>query len=225
MFCYIHILLLIFVSIICLPTPEPQQQLKFFAKEESLIKDGKSKSSNLRINSETDTASTYIDSTKVIVYFYKNKTIENHELNVTAKNLPENSYISYYYIQVPKVDGTTLEKITHSCKIVQLSNDKVSKEECKSSLKEEGDKYTFTFNSRLFKSDKLVIKFKYSKVPKTKEILYKTEYFSISSIKEAGKYDYTFIIPKNYKSLGLKYNNLKKETINIFIREIVQMKN
>ena len=77
MFCYIHILLLILVSIICLPTtPTPQQQLKFFAKEEFLIKDGKSKSSNLRINSETDTASTYIDSTKVVVYFLKIKQLK-----------------------------------------------------------------------------------------------------------------------------------------------------
>ena len=143
MFCYIHILLLILVSIICLPTtPTPQQQLKFFAKEEFLIKDGKSKSSNLRINSETDTASTYIDSTKVVVNFYKDETIENHELNVTAKNLPENIYISSYYVQLPKENGAiTLDKISYSCKLVKLSNDKVSNEECKSSFKEEGDKY------------------------------------------------------------------------------------
>ena len=217
MFCYIHILLLILVSIICLPTPEPQQQLKFFAKEEFLIKDGKSKSSNLKINSETDTASTYIDSTKVVVYFYKNKTIENHELNVTAKNLPDKRYITSYYVQLPKENKKTLDQISYSCKLVKLSNDKVSDQECKSSFKEEGDKYTFTFNSRLFNSDKLIIKFKYSKVSQTKENIYKTESCLIPSIKEAGKCDYTFIIPKNYKSLGLKYNYLKKETDNEYV--------
>ena len=55
MFCNIHILLLILVSIICLPTtPTPQQQLKFFAKEEFLIKEGKSKSYNLKTHSEID---------------------------------------------------------------------------------------------------------------------------------------------------------------------------
>ena len=99
---------------------------------------------------------------------------------------------------------------------MQLSNDKVSNEECNSSFEEEGDKYTFTFVGRLFGSDKLVIKFKYSKFPQTKEILFKTEYCLIPSIKEAGKCDFRFIIPKNYKSLGLKYNNLKKETDNIY---------
>ena len=217
MFCYIHILLLILVSIICLPTPEPQQQLKFFAKEEFLIKDGKSKSSNLRINSETDTASTYIDSTKVVVYFYKNKTIENHELNVTAKNLPDKRYISSYYVQLPKENKKTLDQISYSCKSVKLSNDKVSDQECKSSFKEEGDKYTFTFNSRLFNSDKLIIKFKYSKVSQTKEKIYKREYYSIPSIKNAGKCDFTFIISKNYKNLGLKNNYLKKENDNEYV--------
>ena len=51
MFDNIHILLLfILVPIICLPTTKPQQQLKFYAKEEFLIKEGKSKSSNLKTN-------------------------------------------------------------------------------------------------------------------------------------------------------------------------------
>ena len=163
MFCYIHILLLILVSIICLPTPKPQQQLKFFAKEEFLIKEGKSKSYNLKTNSETDSDSTYIDIMKLVVNFKKDERIENYELNVTAKNLAEDRYIHSYYVQVPKENGAiTLDKISYSCKLVKLSNDKVSDEECKSSFKEEGDKYTFTFNSRLFNSDKLIIKFQYS---------------------------------------------------------------
>ena len=121
MFCNIHILLLILVSIICLPTPEPQQQLKFFAKEEFLIKDGKSKSSNLKINSETGSDLTYTDSTKVVVNFNKDERIENYELNVTVKNLP----IDTYFLQLPKENTITLDKISHSCKLVKLSNDKV----------------------------------------------------------------------------------------------------
>ena len=160
MFCNIHILLLILVSIICLPTPKPQQQLKFFAKEEFLIKEGKSKSYNLKTNSETDSDQTYIDSTKVVVNCNKDERIENYELNVTAKNLPENRYIHSYYLQVPKENGAiTLDKISYSCKVVKLSNDKVSDKECKSSHQEERDKYTFTFNTQLYKSEKFKIFF------------------------------------------------------------------
>jgi len=213
MSCNIHILLLILVSIICLPTPEPQQQLKFFAKDEFLVKEGKSKSSNLKTNSETGSDLTYTDSTKVVVNFNKDERIENYELNVTVKNSP----IDTYFLHLPKENTITLDKISHSCKLVKLSNGKVSDKECKSSFNEEEDKYTFTFNSLLSKSEKLVIKLNYSKVPKTKNILFKTEYISIPNITEAGKCDFTFIIPKKYKSLGLKYNYLKKETDNKYV--------
>ena len=86
--------------------------MKFFAKEEFLIKEGKSKSSNLKTNSQTGSDLTYTDSTKVVVNFNKDETIEDHELNVTAKNLPENRYISSYYVQLPK------ENIKTKCSVI-----------------------------------------------------------------------------------------------------------
>ena len=174
MLCKIDILLLLLVSIICLPTPKPQHKLKVFSTEKLLIKEGKSNSFNLKTKSEKDSDETHTDNFKFIANITEDETIEDFEINVTAKNLDENTYISYsYYVQVPKEDGTRLNKISFSCQIVQLSNDQVSTEECNSSFEEEGDKYTFTFVGRLFGSDKLVIKFNIQNFHKQKRYFLK----------------------------------------------------
>ena len=209
MFYNIHIALLILVSIICSPPPKEQSRLKeVFAQKPSLIKEG----SNSNLKTLKATEYTYHVSNKVIVNFEKDEVIEDHETILGTKNVPSNSYIPSYTFYIIKEKGKTLKVISHSCQKIKLPENKVSSDKCTSSFKEDDEKYNFVYNCKFGNNEQLLIKYKYSLSREKKEILYKQEDVSIPKDYSGAKCDYKFIIPTNYKSLGLKYNRLKKES-------------
>ena len=203
----IYILISVLAFIICSPPPEVQSRLKeTFTQKPTLI--NKSKSSNLKTLKAS--ASTYFVSNKVIIYYEKDEIIEEHEKKIGTKNVPNGSYFSSYAFYFTKKNGRTLKAISYSCQKI-ISGDQISSDKCTSSFKEDDEKYNFIYTCNFGNNEQLLIKYKYSITQEKKNILYRQEDATIPKTFSGAKCDYKFILPQNYKSLGLKYNRLKKE--------------
>ena len=205
-----HILLIILTSIFCLPPPKPQYGLNIFTKQGNLVKENQN-SKNLKNNLKDNAARTYTDSNTAVINITKDETIEEHELILSTRDLPSGYYFSSYTLSISKEKGKLVNVISHSC-----YKNQESKDDCQSSLKEEDDKYIFEYSFKLYTNEKLYIKYKYSFASETRDLYYLQEVVKIPSINSAGKCNFKIIIPSNYKSLGLKYNKLKKESNNIY---------
>ena len=205
--CYsTQILLIILTSIFCLPPPKPQYGLNTFTKLGNLVKKNPN-SKNLKNNLKDNAATTYIDSNTAVINITKDENIEEHELILATRDLPSGAYFNSYTISISKAKGKSIKIISHSC-----YKNLESKNECQSSLKEEDDKYNFVYSFQLYTNEKLYIKYKYSYTSETRGLYYLQEVVKIPSINSARKCNFKIIIPKNYKSLGLKYNKLKRES-------------
>lgn len=205
------ILFYILSLIFCSPPPEPQPVYQIYTEESPLIiKDNIG--SSLK-NLEGD-AKQYVSNVIDVITCSDDGQIEEKSLRITTINLGDNSFLATYSFSINLPEGQSLELITNSCTKVKESDGELTNEDCSSDLTQDGQKYTFTYNYKLYKEESININYKIKIKKNVKEILYKQESISIPKMYPDATCNYTFIIPDNYVSLGLKNNLLNKESQN-----------
>lgn len=208
------ILFYILSLIICSPPPEPQPAYQIYTEESPLLIKDNSGSSLKNLEGE---AKQYVEKVKAVITYSDDGQIEEKFLSVTTQNLGENSAFPKYSFSTILPEGQSLELLFNSCtKVKKSSEESTNDDECSSNMTPDGQKYTFTYNYKLKKEESIEINYKVKIKKSVKEILYKQESISIPKYSEA-TCDYTFIIPDNYVSLGLKNNLLNKDSQNKYI--------
>ena len=210
--CFIYIFIL--SLIICTPPPPaPEPIYEPYVYPVTLVKNENESNSFKNL----EDASQYFSKVNVVVNFLENGREEIHEFSLTTKNLGTNSYFPSmsYYMTLNQGESLTLE--THTC--YKLKSDGTvgtdeNRDKCEASLNIENNKYTFAYKYKLYQDEFIIINQTY--IIEKKTSLYKQESTSIWKMFSGGICDYKFIIPNNYKDLGLKYNIFKKESENIY---------
>ena len=216
MFINYHILLIIIISIFCTPPPQPGRELLPLFIKGTFYKEGKPVEPNLRKpladNAEYEE---YIPKDNVIINFEETQNTEEHKLTLEMVNLVEEDYYDSYYMHYLKPKkGLSLKNVEHSCYI-----NEETKNDCQSSLIENDNDFYFIFNNfKVYNGETLTLKYKFSMAPAKIDLYYRQEQiFFPRGISVPGTIcNYTFIISKDYKSLGLKNNIFKKESDNIY---------
>ena len=145
------------------------------------------------------------NSTATITYQEDYLTID-HKLVLIPQNLPEYNCFSNWRFTVS--GDKTLSNITVSCEITNDSSEKT----CTASYAKEASQITFLFEGNICNEDTLMVKYKYSEMKTTKEILFTQEYVVVPMFSNSNFCDYKFIIPDGYVNLGLKNNTLTKQS-------------
>ena len=203
----IHILLLLISIIISTPPPIPQPPYEVSVVNPKLTENKESLSNFKNLEEGSDVKpKQFVDSTKVVVKILENGVLEEHEVNVTTKNLPERSNFNHYGFSITLKTGKSLELQSNTCKKLKLSDSNIDEEKDKciiSPINQNENTYKFDYNYTLFKEEYIIINYKILITSQTPEILYRQESISVSKIYPEGFCDYTFIIPDNYVNLGL----------------------
>ena len=179
---------------ICAPSPfiEPMEQIlsgiPFKYCEENKFPFSPQKYSDS--NSELELS----NSIATITFFDEHKIIE-HELTLTAKNLPEDQYY-YKWSFTTSSEGLTVEN-----------------NYCTPDI--ENKRMNLSYSMKLYNNEQMIINYRFKKT-KSKEILYKKESVVIPLISDSVYCDYKFIIPDGYISLGLQENLLTKQSNTLY---------
>ena len=196
---------------ICAPSPfiEPMEQIlsgipsKYCEENKFPFSPQKYSDSNSELELSNSIAT--------ITFFDEHKIIE-HELTLTAKNLPEDQYY-YKWSFTTSSEGLTVEN--NYCKIYVKGEP--STRECKATNTPdiENKRMNLSYSMKLYNNEQMIINYRFKKT-KSKEILYKKESVVIPLISESVYCDYKFIIPDGYISLGLQENLLTKQSNTLY---------
>ena len=117
-----------------------------------------------------------------VVKIYDTYIMEEHELIMVPKNLPNNSYYEYWGCRISS-NGINLDSLSSSCEILDAAGEKFNGSNCLSSfaLADDNKRIKFTYNYTLYNTNILKIKVAYNKSTED-QILYKTEWVSIPFI-------------------------------------------
>ena len=214
----IHILFFLISTIICSPPPTPVPPYKV-SIEEPKLKEAKQSISNLRkLGNDSTEPKQFVESTKVVVNILENGVLEEHEINVTTKNLNKSNYYTYYGFSISLSQGESLEMKSNSCNKLKLSGTTNSEEndKCIATETNVNNNYKFSYNYTLFSDEYIIIKYSYLITKETPEILFRQESISVPEIYKGGHCDYKFILPDSYSNLGLKSYNFTKESDKIY---------
>ena len=215
----IHILIFLISTIISSPPPTPVPPYKVSIEEPILKEEKKSISSLRKLENDNTEPKQFVESTKVVVNILEKGVLEEHEVNVTTKNLNNSTYYTYYGFSISLSQGESLEKKSNSCYKLKLSGTTNLEEEdknCIASETKDENTYKFSYNYTLFKGEYIIIKYSYLITKETPEILFRQESISVPKIYQEGLCDYKFILPDSYSNLGLKSYNFTKESDKIY---------
>ena len=210
-----YILILLISTIICTPPPIPQPPYEV-SVEEPIPEEIRQNSSNFKNLQESNPPQQFVNSTNVEVKILENGVLEEHEVNVTTKNL-ESGFYSKYSFSIILPEGKSLELQSNECHKLKLSGTNTDKDECiVCPIEKDNNIYRFSYNYTLYKEEFMIINYKILITSQNPEILYRQETISVSKIYSGGFCDYKFILPDNYINLGLKDNNFTKESDKIY---------
>jgi len=212
---YFYIFLSLLSIIISSPPPIPQPDYQTFVETPVVQVDDNQKSSlkNLAV------AKIISESTNVNVYFRENERIEEHTIRITPINLENGVFFPSMSFSQELPDGKTLKLNSNLCKKDSVPEDKkeLAENNCTAKFIENGQEYTFIYNFTLRKDEHIIISYNISIITNSKEILYKQEVVSISSLYKTGNCTFKFTIPDYYTSLGLKNNLLEKKSDRVYV--------
>ena len=195
--------------IISSPPPIPQPDYQTFA-ETPMVQNYDNQKSSLK---HLEAAKIISESTNVDVYFSENERIEVHSIKITPVNLENGYFPSLSFSQkLPK--GKTLKLNSNFCKkdSVPEELEELEENKCTPEFIENGQEYKFRYNFTLEKDQHIIITYNISIIKESKEILYKQESVSVSSLYKTGTCTFKFTIPDYYTYLGLKNNLLEKKS-------------
>ena len=203
----IQILLLILVTIICTPPPKVQPGYKIIIKEAPLAQSANQVSSNLR--KLQDNPMQYVNYSQALINITQDDFIEHHILISGTKNVPDGASYPYYAFNLPKQDGVKFKLGSFSCKKRNLV-DKTNST-CDAFFNEYANRYDFNCSCPYGNNEELILNYTYTLTRASSNILYRQEEVSIPGSYKGAYCDYKYVIPQNYKSLGLRDNKLRKE--------------
>ena len=153
-----------------------------------------------------------LSNSNVTITFSEDYKIIEHELTLTAKNLPEYQYYNSWSFST-NLEGLTVEE--NFCQI--LENGKPSERECNATQTPdiEKERMKLSYSMKLYNNEQMRITYRFKKT-KSKEILYKKESIVVPLISGSVYCDYKFIIPNGYISLGLSDNLLTKQSDTLY---------
>ena len=123
-----YILILLISTIICTPPPIPQPPYEV-SVEEPIPEEIRQNSSNFKNLQESNPPQQFVNSTNVEVKILENGVLEEHEVNVTTKNL-ESGFYSKYSFSIILPEGKSLELQSNECHKLKLSGNYTEKDEC-----------------------------------------------------------------------------------------------
>ena len=214
----IQILIFLISTIISSPPPTPVPPYKV-SIEEPKLKEAKQSISNLRkLGNDGTEPKQFVESTKVIVNILEKGVLEEHDVNLTTKNLNESNCYTHYGFSISLSQGESLEVKSNSCYKLKLSGTANLEEEdkCIASETKDANTYRFSYNYTLFSGEYIIIKYSYLITKETPEILFRQESISVPGIYKGGICDYKFVLPDSYSNLGLKSYNFTKESDKIY---------
>ena len=206
-----YILFSILSLSICAPPPfiEPMEQIKSGI---SSIYYEKDKFPFLPETYENSNSILELSNSNVTITFSDDYKIIEHELTLTAKNLPEHYFYDSWGFST-NLEGLTVEE--NHCQI--LENGKPSARECQATQTPDTEqkRMKFSYSMKIYNNEQMRITYRFKKT-KSKQILYKTESIVVPLISGSVYCDYKFIIPKGFISLGLRDNLLTKQSDTLF---------
>ena len=153
----------------------------------------------------------FLNST-LVTNIYDDYRVEEHQLIITAKNLPKNGFFPSWGFTF--MDTSDLEDIKVTCRILDSTEScTASKEITKNG---EYNVYKFSFTFKLHNDEQLIIEHSHKIKKSQKQILFKEESVTIPLLSDIKFCNYKYTIPEGYKFLGFKDNFLKKESNILF---------
>ena len=204
--------MMLFINASC-AAPPPSKPIEIIIDSPPIIQ--KENISSVKSFKNLDsTAKQVIQNSTLIVYFYKDYKIEEHEMIIVPQDL-DDGYIFKHWGFSMNSSGINLDEIINSCQIIDEKGVATQDINCNASISFENPYINFIYNYKLHNTETLKIKIKFEK-QLDNEILYKTENAVIPFIEGSSFCNYTYILPEGYKNLGLTYNILTKELNNIY---------
>ena len=102
--------------------------------------------------------------------------------------------------------------ISFDCKVINATTKEDSSKKCSPKFTESSFDYSFKCVCDYGDNEQLIFNYTYAITQDDKEILFRQEPVYISSLYSGANCFYRFVISRDYKSLGLCYNNLEKES-------------
>ena len=206
----IYIIFLILSLITSAPPPkEKPKPLKAIVEESNPV--FASRNNILSSFKRLQSSEQYLENSTSVLKFYDTYIMEEHELIIVPKNLPNNSYYEYWGCRISS-NGINLDSLSSSCEILNAVGEKFNGSNCLSSfaLADDNKRIKFTYNYTLYNTNILKIKVAYNKSTED-QILYKTEWVSIPFIGGFSFCNNTYIIlfRRTYK-FGLRRKYFKK---------------
>ena len=215
---FIFIIIFNILSIITSsPPPIPQPHYQTFI-ETPIVQIDDNQKSSLKNLEEIKIIS---ESTNVNVYFTENERIEEHRIKITPLNLESGLYFPGTSFSQIMPDGKILKLNSNFCEKDSIPEGEkdLEKNKCTAEFIENGQEYKFKYNFILRKDEHIIITYNISIIKESKEILYKQESVSVSSVYKTGNCTFKFIIPDYYTNLGLKNNLLEKKSDRVYAYE------
>jgi hypothetical protein len=166
-----------------------------------------------RLDSEQESELVIEQSTFNTTY-HKDYEIIEQQLILKAKNLKESQYYSKWSY-ITSSEGISLDDINDLCKVMTADGSE-SKTKCTSTHNIENNRLRFSYETKVYNGESLIIIHKYKRKETTKEILFKNKPITIPLLDGTNYCDYKFTIPKGYINLGLEKNLLKKKSDNVY---------
>ena len=204
----------------CAPPPIVNQKSIKMKENTPLIKEI-TNSHFKRLDSPENEPTLQKQNSSLIINFYGDYRIEEHELITVPVNFPEGAtytFTGFGFSISP--DEINLDDISNSCEMINILTGETSKEKiCNSSFALNANKQwiDFIYNFSIISEEALKIKLKIKRGKDDKQILYVTEYVTIPYFSGYSFCNYTYTIPEEgYKNLGLQNNNLEKKSNNTY---------
>ena len=209
--CKIQILLLVVITVFCAPPPKVPPYFKITAAKPTL-KGVKKNSPNLR-KMEGGDANAIFNYTEATINITKDSNIEHYYSVISTINVPDGAFFPEFLFSTSKEKGIHLNMTSFECKVIDATTKKeFTDKNCTPEFTESSSDYVFKCKCGFGNNEQLIFNYTYIITRDEKDILFRQEPVYISSLYSGGDCFYRFVIPEDYKNLGLRYNNFQKES-------------
>ena len=209
--CKIQILLLVVITVFCAPPPKVPPYFKITAAKPTL-KGVKKNSPNLR-KMEGGDPNAIFNYTEATINITKDSNIEHYYSVISTINVPDGAFFPEFLFSTSKEKGIHLNMTSFECKVIDATTKKeFTDKNCTPEFTESSSDYVFKCKCGFGNNEQLIFNYTYIITRDEKDILFRQEPVYISSLYSGGDCFYRFVIPEDYKNLGLRYNNFQKES-------------